>query len=370
MYSSSCGLAGRKRNTRRPGHQRRERLCHRPEEKIIWPTPRLCEAVKDFDKDTWTIEVGLDTEHVRDITYTPEARLQVLLFLPEIELRGIDLLGERRSNYGGLLARVLENEKHNMRCLQYIYTYTRQLTLISSIWMILVPIIMGLALMDFPWLTLTERLSALLPMLQPIGFSIVLLQLIVFFPLLMAGLWPHFTDAWTVHRFRSTTMLNVFWGLLFLGLINPMLPVYFLLSLPIAFLVWWLFDLAGTTPTTHRMDYVPVFVWTKKNKSGEWVVDSACWDILHYRCRKEKRDESESHLDGERVMLKIDNPWHSLFGTSGLSSFVLTVCSCTRAGCNHRVELVQLVAISSEDILHGLANRFPRGSGTSCICHD
>ena len=119
-------------------------------------------------------------------------------------------------------------------------------------------------------------------------------------------------------------MLNVFWGLLFLGLIDPMLPVYFLLSLPIAFLVWWLFDLAGTTPTTHRMDYVPVFVWTKKNKSGEWVVDSACWDILHYRYRKEKRDELESHLDGERVMLKIDNPWHSLFGTSGLSSFVLT----------------------------------------------
>ena len=133
------------------------------DDKDDWPELESALKTGPIRKKTSVIDIALDHQIMEDITAEEEAKIQLLTFMPKIKLLGFDLWLERRrkgenNTYAGMLVRVLDNKKDERRCLQYVYVYTRQVTLVSAFWMVLVPLFMVLFRYTLPWLDQADSL--------------------------------------------------------------------------------------------------------------------------------------------------------------------------------------------------------------------
>ena len=265
-----------------------------------WPTINLKETLKKFNKESDSVGTELDLNKVEDITESQEARLQLLAFLPKIRLLGPELWLERRrkdkgATWGGVFVRALSQKDTGIRCLQYIFVYTRQLTVVSPFWWVLFPLLLA-------WIP--GSLSA-------------------FFPLVIVCLLLHASDTTKKLRLRITTGLPIFWFIWMLDAWFSPLPIFALSLLAAGSGLYFCYSIMTETSISHKMDYIPVFVWIKK-KNDEWVLESAVWDIWHYLASKETLDQltksywARIQFGGfvekkKRLRLAMDNPWHSLY---------------------------------------------------------
>lgn len=304
---------------------------------------------------------------VEDVTYEPDAHERLRNYLPDIRQVGIGLFFEKWSTiWGGLLVRVLQTtEKRKKilvkkRCLQYIYTWTKQQSAVSMLWMVIVPFLMAgwgyviytfyntlvlqvqlAASTDF-WSILWPPSALWLPGLLTGGVSL---------PLLLSGLWDHRHDVGLEGGIavRSTSLMTIYaimmWFIPLSWWIAVMIGVFAFITL-----VYWILDQVGIAKSSHPMDYLPVFVWIEKAGDAEWKFVEASWDKFHYKGETKKRKDLEEvrfslmtpNLDvretdsGEeiaRVRLQMDNPWHSVRPGGhvtrllmGVSFGVLAIC--------------------------------------------
>lgn len=289
---------------------------------IIWPTQSLTEEIDKLGIDE---ESQINKERSSDVVdVTTEAGIQIMDFAPNIDTLGFDMRAERMSGtWGGVLTRALENPSKTQRCLQYIYVYTRQHTVISYFWMVFVPALMILWTFLIPLLFPSE-MSLFNSTLESEGFLRLILTPsqawipmlmtgLVCLPLFITGLWPHIAEArkgiGSRLRFRSTSLL-VFLGALMWGVFFYDLLFWIIIIVWAFCAVMW-----RVRPTGHEMDYIPIFVWIKK-MGNTWSFDCAAWDYFHYYAEKMSRDELEKEnvlKKGQNVCLLMDNPWHSLF---------------------------------------------------------
>ncbi|MFX0108468.1 MAG: hypothetical protein ACFE7R_09310 [Candidatus Hodarchaeota archaeon] len=282
-----------------------DRFTTRDSVGIQWPTPALRRAVEKHRGDE-LINWNLNTREVSNVTEEDghENLDLILRFRPIITLLGPSLAAEVQGfafrKLGGILVRVLKKRDSDELCLQYILTYTRQVGAVSWIWDVMVPILMLI------WYEFT------------LLFSIPLFwTLFALIPFFIIGLYPHYQDFRSGlgirFAYRSTTLLALFWIILSLTLINQNLRVI-LLIIAIICLFWWIGDTLELTPTGHPMDYVPVFVWIKKEKE-DWIFERAVWDVFHYTAKmqtKEELNKTGNLIDDSHVSLLMDSPWHSL----------------------------------------------------------
>lgn len=282
---------------------------------------------------------------VKDVTGQPEVSRLIHDFAPEVKVRGLGLWSERfgawgeskTSIWGGVLTRALENEKSGMMCLQYLYIYTRQLGLISAVLHGILPILMGV------WgLSVLELYSAQLPPSEDFWFPL-LVSGGVCLPVLITGIIPHLRDImtrklhprvtdlflffapimWAVVYTFQTEILYALPGTSIAVLFNvPLILIYFGIIIGLGgwgILSWPVIRRIRGVPGSHKMDYVPVFVWIKRGPTG-WLFHGAVWDYHHYnvegyfpRPRVVLSRLRPSHLkDDKRVRLYIENPWHSM----------------------------------------------------------
>ncbi|MFW9795015.1 MAG: hypothetical protein ACFFEE_11965, partial [Candidatus Thorarchaeota archaeon] len=314
-----------------------------------WPTEKFERTLgKPYCTTTEQIKIWLAPD-VEDVTYDPDAQKQLRNFAPDIRQLGLGLYNERRGRlniWGGLLVRALETRAETQdlqpqrRCLQYIYTWTKQQSAVSVFWMVIVPILMA------SWGFLIQYLYApqIIAFQQEIGLDLlstlfsfsdpmlpVLATGFVSLPLLLSGLWDH---RWDLHlgsgvTFRSTTLLIPFSILMWFVAFNWIVP-YLIggFALVVCGLYWFL-DQIGFTGTAHPMDYLPVFVWLRRNEDGKWEFERAYWDRHHYNIECKTAEELEEprfwfmranlmkkktkvEEIEERVRLQMDNPWHSV----------------------------------------------------------
>lgn len=277
-----------------------------------WPTENLKKVLEKFTKVSSSVGTNIDTNKVEDITHTQEARLQLLEFLPKIRLLGPELKIERRGidkkgTWGGAFVRVLMQKSTGERCLQYLFAYTRQLTIVSPLWWGIFPLMLA-------WLP--GSLSA-------------------FFPLFMVCIFLHLFDSTEPFRARITTGLIIFWSIWVLEAFFSPIPFYLLNTMAIIFLGYFIYSIFTETQFSHMMDYIPVFVWIEHTDEG-WVFKSAAWDIWHYKASKKSLEElttspwarlqPEGFVEKKkRIRLAIDNPWHSLYRRPHKMWFILVM---------------------------------------------
>ncbi len=234
---------------------------------------------------------------------TEESWYQIFQFMPYIEVHGVDLAFERglvgrHAIWGGVFVRALQKVKSRM-CLQYVIVYTRQLSAVSIIWWVLIPLIMAY----LNWY------------LQSMGYWLIIL---LFSALPVISILTHLTDSTSKLRIHQTTPLSVFWLILFLGQFDWIWPSLILSLMGGLFLCLWIFDLFEVKiqgrplyRSGHPMDYIPIFVWIEQI-DGEWYLSRVYWDKWHYLTGM-KTEFKERELYNEcRVRFVIDNPWHSL----------------------------------------------------------
>jgi hypothetical protein len=336
--------------------------------KSTWPTNALREAIErcsehikgesDYIID-WVLE-----ENTEDVTLKGLNETQITDFMPFLRLVGIDLWFERFfpspfSTWGGVLARVLENSNKEtntkMRCVQYIFIYTRQIGIVSIVWCVLTPILMALWLLIFPEMSSSHCVAVFLPLFflflwdygrmhpsQGIGFrptsSIILLVL------------------WVLLGVRETNISLVLFNL------EIELTVLIYLAIAGVFIFIWFLDRVEVLPTGHEMDYIPVYVYlTYLPGTGiarainqdlnpeemdpnilelwNWQFYSIAYDSDHYKMVMKSKDELEYSGKGmgdsayylknsRNVRLLVDNPWHSLrLGEQRLFSNIIPIFS-------------------------------------------
>jgi hypothetical protein len=284
-------------------------------EDSIWPSTELAdlldqskgefEHIEDVD---WSLGCAKPIdEHIDFVGKRLPLDSHLLKSMPSITLSGLELLLERfgpgkMRTWAGVLARDLvtcDDSDRQLRCLQYIYIYTRQHGVLTIIWWVVVPLVMGIWNMLFSW--------------QPWTFTFF-----IFSPLAILGFLDSYGDP---HRkLHTTTPLVAFWLIQLLAAIDYLIPSMILIGLAMVFFVWWLLDLRGTLPTGHAMDYIPVFVWLRKVKSESnedyWKLHRVAWDSYHYRAGTMDYDNLEKNgyllPDRSVVTLHMNNPWHSL----------------------------------------------------------
>jgi hypothetical protein len=149
-------------------------------------------------------------------------------------------------------------------------------------------------------------------------------------PLFFTGLWPHLAEAkkgiGSRFRFRATSPLLPLGVMMWFAVLTD-------IALWVMIAIWAICLFIWRTSPTHKMDYVPVFVWIKKI-GDDWEFDSASWDYFHYFTEKRPRADLETEggilKGGKRIQLLMDNPWHSMFLGSrelkaGLSLLTLAI---------------------------------------------
>ena len=298
-----------------------------------------------------TIDIDLQ-EGVEDITCDSKELLKT--FAPDVRLLGYELRLELQSkSWGGVLVRALRNESDSRRCLQYIYVYLRQQSVISFVWMIMVPILLGMWGLFIMMIFMDESIQVA-NLLITLNFNElftlgshwlpILSTGLVAFPLFLTGLWPHVMDIIKNPRGsklcrRSTTLLMLYATLMWFAPLNIYIPIGIMLS-GVAFLAIWVLGSRDLVPGSHPMDYTPVFVWLKlkkrpvkladKGNPDNWEVDSVAWDNYHYHSIILRYEElfreyrfpprygpvfhkADYLTDNRRVRLLMANQWHSLF---------------------------------------------------------
>ncbi len=329
-----------------------------------WPSVDLRNAVLErFRLDTKPTEYPL-AEGVYDQTDNMEASKLALTFRPKVILLGRELRSEKHSrNWGGVLFRVLSDaqdlQDSSRAVIQFVHVWTKQSWFIS-LWSTIVPLLLLVFLSG--WLntdllfyrsidTPTEDITAQLEVPQFLRLSDkILMVLIISILFILIGIrFSYSKGKWRYHNFT----LFILYGLLFAFQIvefffeisppvvidlfydviydftyinrqvmstanirlNIPLTAIILSFLAIFFLVIFIWQpKIPFVESQHEMDYAPVFVYLKKDATGQWDIDYILYDMFHYFCGKALKDELESRglLERRRKpVLLIDNSWHS-----------------------------------------------------------
>jgi hypothetical protein len=287
----------------------------------------------------------------RDISSEAEGQSLIQEFRPSVKLRGIGLRNERDSLiWAGAFSRALKDENSKTVVLQYLYVYMHQQGLLSPIINGAIPFLMGV--WAYFTLGIYQGSDIIFIFAANAAFAI---------PILITGISPHIRDLNTrglLHP-RVTTLLIGFAPLMLTVPKTAAATLYFdILSIPIILNVPLFMILFGglvfifgilyssyvlnrfqfrrmndafPKPLgAHEMDYVPVFVWIRRNQAGIWKIQAAAWDYHHYNVaskvhlslsRERARTIRDRAVDrvryrhlssNKRVRLYIDSPWHSL----------------------------------------------------------
>ena len=331
---------------------KREDLPDRPPRMVTkkdeWPSEDLANVVEElrneFSGKDDTIRLG--TPHKILSFNDSSVTDQLEEFAPDVKLIGLGLwneknpiisrlLGKRGESlrpwkheyWGGILTRVLEKKDNaKMRCLQYIYVYTRQRGTVSTFWMVVLPWLMFLWSFYLRFLFFQENLT-----------SNIVIQFLAFFvaplPVLLMTLRIHAEDIARNPKgqqlvFRSTTLVIIFYPLMAFSWLWDVLSLSLLIIGGI-FAFIWLLEYVCILPTSHAMDYEPVFIWiekisdSEKKRMGEknvarfvgkdnWAIKYVVWDIFHYYCQPIHRNILKDYTQSKRVLLEIPDTWHAM----------------------------------------------------------
>ncbi len=318
-----------------------------------WPSENLANAVQqlrdEFERrhDSINPETSNRVLKFDDPGITnPSVPEQLEEFAPDVNLIGFGLrnektptltriLGERSKSlrpwkheyWGGVLSRAIEKAGNkSSRCLQYLYVYTRQRGTVSFFWMVMLPWLMFLWTFYLKYLFTIEGLT-----------SSQLIQFYAFFlsplPVFLMSLRIHIEDIFRNAKgqkivFRSTTPVIFLYPIMAFSWQIELLS-WALLAIGGIFWFIWLLEYAGILPTSHAMDYVPVFIWIEKISdkekgrmrkeditrfvgTGNWRIKHIVWDIFHYHCQPTPAWKLRSYTRNRRVLLEIPDTWHAM----------------------------------------------------------
>ncbi|MGY5876391.1 MAG: hypothetical protein RTU30_11650 [Candidatus Thorarchaeota archaeon] len=318
------------------------------EEEHNWPNDDLANAVKklreDFKGDD-TIKPS-SPHNMLSFEEHEEAKKQLEEFAPDVNIIGLGLWSERYplatrifgdrikklrpwpyEYWGGVLTRVVEKVGDSKnRCLQYLYVYTRQRGTISFSWMIVLPFLM------FIW---SSYLRYLFDPDNPITADETIKMLAFFaapIPVIVMALKIHLEDYFENPEgkrlgFRSTDTFFVLYPILAFSWYSDLLTNA-LFIIGVGFAVAWLVEYCGVSPSSHAMDYVPVFVWIEQNPSeledlneekrkkfigsDNWMIKHIVWDKFHYYCEPRSWEHLGPYIDNKRILLEIPDTWHAM----------------------------------------------------------
>ena len=108
--------------------------------KDVWP-PKIQEKLAKLMSPGVTIGDELHGGPERDVT--ADSIELIREFAPDVKILGLQLQLEKE-HFAGVLYRAVKNEDDSKRCLQYIYVYTKQFGTVNPVWMIIIPLLMGL----------------------------------------------------------------------------------------------------------------------------------------------------------------------------------------------------------------------------------
>lgn len=295
-------------------------------------------------------------EDVKDITKTPEAFSEVQAFLPDVQLSGWELRVERNSKaWGGGYYRVLETKdpdtEEDLRCIQWIYVWTKQRVFIS-LWMTVLPLFL-LSLVGtliYSYLSLREA-AVSVGLIGLIFFVLGFSQLFsaikgltkgtFYFSnqqlfLVFGGLfWLLLLEIYFTKGSQGKDILDETWhkipgqGLIdefTKNLINKELSVswvvalFFVLGL-IALILWRFQDrIPSFTHATHDMDYAPLFLYLRR-KNETWELEKVRYDAFHYLAETKSQEDLKKlgaiNKNRKTVKMEIPNFWHSFAPLTG-----------------------------------------------------
>jgi len=269
----------------------------------IWP--KGFEFLRNTPNDG-TLSNNILSSDVIDVTGSSQNELAS--FSPYIRLIGINAITEQSKNPTSLLYRAVEKRGSNERCLQYLYIYKHQFGFLELESIAMIVFLLGPLFLLLLWTPRT--------FLDIIGSKSVVVTLGLY--LLFFGLKPHWEDSRRIEkgarlRPRASTPFAIAGIIMFLVWIDYSCLFRGYYCFCVCLLVYFLFEKLELVPTSHRMDYAPVFVYIKKEDvTNSWIFQKACWDKYHYTVDgyQSSTNNNQRLIDQKRIMLKIDNPWH------------------------------------------------------------
>ncbi len=274
-------------------------------------------------------------------------------FMPEIQLSGIELRSERKSKaWGGSYFRILEStEEDDLRCIQWIYVWTKQRFFIS-LWMTVLPLfVLGLlGTLIYSYLSFSHAI-----------LSVVLIGGIFFF-LGARSLYAALKGLTKGTYFFSNGQLFIIFGMIFwmlLGeiyiskgsqkeeliegaeawhpsipgeeIIEPILKETLKISwismlffaAAIFALILWKWEPPSFTHATHDMDWAPFFIYIR-GRSDEWKLEKVRYDNFHYIAETmsyEQLKKKNAVTKHQKPRFEIPNFWHSFRPNGGFNDW-------------------------------------------------
>ncbi|MFW9887748.1 MAG: hypothetical protein ACFFER_06165 [Candidatus Thorarchaeota archaeon] len=267
-----------------------------------WPTKKLENYMIRYDTPSSATGISLTRpQGVHDVT--ENAAKMLIDFLPDIRMFGVDLWFDQLRKYSGVFARALEFESEDgtkHRCLQYLFVYTRQASIISlSLWVFM------------PMLIITSTF-----------FLDYFFVICLWSPLLLHGVFHYVTHPKDPKRTLNSLMPIILYGIIVIGVIIPG-SLSISLTIITGFAIFYVFATELEIPKiqerlgVHPMDYVPVFIWLKESRRiGNdifWNLECACWDKHHYDTEIMSVNSLSDHIVNDtRIRLIMEDMWHSL----------------------------------------------------------
>ncbi len=318
-----------------------------------WQTKSLKKQIEAAGLRRKGFMMPLDAVDVteRDISLVKE-------FMPEMQLSGIELRGERKSKaWGGSYFRVLEStEEINQRCIQWIYVWTKQRFFIS-LWLTVLPLFV-LGLMGTLIYSYLSFQSALISVILIGG---------IFFLLGARELFSAVKGLTKGRYYFSNGQLFIIFGIIFWALLGEIyiskgsqkekiiegaeswheLPVgqeivdsvsttfnleYMLkiswisilfFAAAIVALILWKWEPPAFTLATHAMDWAPFFIYINK-KENKWQLDKVRYDNFHYYAETityEKLKQNNAVTKDQKPRFEIPNFWHSFKPKGGFNDW-------------------------------------------------
>ncbi len=286
---------------------------------------------KKFMSEESRINLPLDGGRARP--FDEKAKGMLKDWAPFIETWGLDLRLERSSDksWGGLLARIVEKEKDaDIRCLQYVYVWLRQYSVISFHWLVSVPIIMTIVGLLIWWIfapgidlaiEARNQGQVLDAYLQGHALWPTLAFVFLWFETFLTGFGPYIRPK-DPHKPDPHLRPALFTGLVFgpLSLLIGIYPLYWLFFSAVVIVFFCIVALIASSQgwlASHDMDYLPVFVWVKRIREDIWKPTHICWDYWHYFSYKKELEvqdakDTETGRMKSYCSLRMDNPWHSV----------------------------------------------------------
>lgn len=293
----------------------------------IWPIG-IALALQKVSQPTDFEFVEPLSEGVKDVTLDS---LKVCRdFAPDVRALGFGPWRDKSGrSWGGLLFRALQSKDKKEMCLQYVYSVTRQIGVISSFWNIILPILMlGWALAIHSFYCPLSQLAGNEWMPTCPWFALICIMS-VSGPLFLLGIGPHLRDLMRLPiglriNLRPTSLLPVYSLLTLLVPFIGFLIIYPFFATIATHMLYYYFQNQKKTPF-RVLDYIPIFVWLHRDSTDEqWKFHRAGWQFKYQRSLMTEKSEKIEHSlrDGRRLILITDSGWDSMYRGSVIRSLM------------------------------------------------